>query len=122
MVLDLQFAAYGQTEGKKLPDPQDLFPRKRYQTAMKERSTRTSMMNRMRHSTWRRQENFNKQLQVFLNRDRFQQNATWQAEYDRLAAIPMGSATQDTMDRLQDLREVIVTRVDPKSQLLSKTH
>ena len=68
------------------------------------------IVKKLRHSTWRRKENHDKQLQFVLNKERYQQNATWQAEYDRLtsqnAAIP-GLQSQMN-DRLDNLRNVLL--------------
>ena len=65
---------------------------------------------RMRHSTWRRQESHNKQLQHFLDRERYQQNQTWQGEYDRLASrSAAGVALQPFVDaRLEALKTLMV--------------
>ena len=68
------------------------------------------LAKRMRHSTWQRQESHNKQLQHFLDRERYQQNQTWQSEYDRLASrSAAGVALQPFVNaRLETLKTLMV--------------
>ena len=44
------------------------------------------LMRRLRHSAHKRHENHTKQVQFLLDRNRYQQNQTWLAEYDRLTS------------------------------------
>jgi hypothetical protein len=44
------------------------------------------LMRRLRHGAHRRHENHTKQVQFLLDRNRYQQNQTWLAEYDRLTS------------------------------------
>jgi len=74
----------------------------------------------MRHDTWRRSENFNKQVQHFIDRKRFQQNHTWQIEADRLKSYeighPVGSPGHTVEhinaidERLDQLKRLIIAR------------
>ena len=69
----------------------------------------------LRNSAYTRFENHNKQLQHFLDRNRFQQNETWRAEYDRLHALQSNEMTEAIAQRMQDLRDVIVRKQNPKT-------
>jgi hypothetical protein len=51
------------------------------------------LMRRLRHGAHRRHENHTKQVQFLLDRNRYQQNQTWLAEYDRLTSDINGTRT-----------------------------
>ena len=116
MVLDLELAEY-----KKMKFPSRVtemrFPaRQPVRMSLRHRSDLEAIVRRMRHDTWRRSENFNKQLQHFIDRKRFQQNETWQLEADRLKAYynanpGHGVAHLDAIDdRMDQLKRLIVAR------------
>ena len=71
---------------------------------------------RLRQSTWRRAESHNKQLQHFLDRERYQQNASWQSEYDRLRSTYTPGLQPYVDDRMQALGEMIAGRKLDKLQ------
>ena len=102
--MDLNLAAYKEHKFKYAdPKPRlrELFMRKRI-TSLKEDPNRYSeIAKRMRHDTWRRAESHNKQLQHFLDRERFQQNQTWQSEYDRLRTTYAPGLQPHVDDRMQ---------------------
>ena len=111
--MDLQLAAYkAQKRGYHDPRPLDGNP-----IALKmpvvETAARTrvfsSMAKKLRHSAWRRQESYNKQLALFLNRERFQQNQTWQGEYERLTSTTTAPGLQPFVNaRLEQLKTLLV--------------
>ena len=120
MVLDLELAEY-----KKMTFPARVtemrFPEKQpVRMSLRHRSDLEAIVRRMRHDTWRRSENFNKQVQHFIDRKRFQQNETWQIEADRLKsyynANPVGApghsaAHIDAIDERRDLlKRLIIAR------------
>ena len=89
--MDLQLAAYKADRFKFVDSspPQPVLGGKPPKLFVPLRSRGTHLdqiAKRMRHSTWRRQESHNKQLQHFLDRERYQQHETWQGEYDRLVS------------------------------------
>jgi len=114
--MDLELAAYKQ--GKpfaKFNDGPQPIPRRRpimFRPLVDGTATDLDkIVKRLRHSSWRRQENHNKQLQMFLNRERFQQNATWQAEHDRLLSstvIAPGLQAQ-VNERIEALRNLLIS-------------
>ena len=67
-------------------------------------------VKRLRYSTWRRKENHDKQLQFILNKEKYQQNQTWQAEYDRLSSqnTALPGLQNQINDRLDSLRNVLL--------------
>ena len=110
--MDLQLAAY--KAGKQVyvdPKPIDLrtmFPQRRVKTLAQRRTALDIIAKQMRDSTWRRHESHEKQLKHFLDRERFQQNATWQAEYDRLASVPAPALQPFVNARLETLKSLLV--------------
>ena len=111
--MDLQLAAYkAQKRGYHDPRPWDGNPIAKKMPVV-ETAARTRVFNSMakkfRHSAWRRQENHNKQLALFLNRERFQQNQTWQGEIDRLASTATAPGLQPFVDaRLEQLKTLLI--------------
>ena len=113
--MDLQLAAYKADRFKFVDSspPQPVLGGRQPKMFVPLRSRGTHLdyiAKRMRHSTWRRQESHNKQLQHFLDRDRYQQNQTWQSEYDRLAShTTTGVALQPFVDaRLEALKTLLI--------------
>ena len=51
------------------------------------------LIRRLRHGAHKRHENHTKQVQFLLDRNRYQQNQTWLAEYDRLTSDINGTRT-----------------------------
>jgi hypothetical protein len=51
------------------------------------------LMRRLRHGAHKRHENHTKQVQFLLDRNRYTQNQTWLAEYDRLTSDINGTRT-----------------------------
>jgi hypothetical protein len=88
--------------------------------SMRHRSDLDAIVSRMRHDTWNRSEQFNKQVQHFIDRKRFEQNHTWQIEADRLkdyyTRYPVGGAGHsiahiDAIDeRRAELQRLIVAK------------
>ncbi len=71
----------------------------------------TQLMQRLRNSAWRRNESQNKQVAFLLNQERFQQNATWQGEYDRLASREVSAELQPFVNaRLEELKKLLVKK------------
>ena len=69
------------------------------------------LMKRIRDSAWRRNEGHNKQVAFLLNQERFQQNAGWQAEYDRLASRAVAAELQPFVNaRLEELKNLLVKK------------
>jgi hypothetical protein len=102
--MDLQLAAYAagkEAYNTSRPTPiNQLFPRKRFE----------------QHKT---REAHNRQVQMYLDRERFQQNATWRSEYDRLQAADFKTPTMQK--RLENLASAMqVDLPDAKSALFSK--
>ena len=107
--MDLQLAEY--KAGKQMffdPKPmRTLFPRRRMQTQAQSQTALDLIAKQMRDSTWRRHESHEKQLKHFLDRERFQQNQTWQGEYDRLAAVPAPGLQPFVNARLETLKSLL---------------
>lgn len=126
MTIDLDLAAYAAGKAnpysRPTPKPRELFPRRRFHTIQQNRGERDRVMKSLRDSTWRRHEHHQKQLQHFIDRERFQENETWRAEYERLASVPPLELAPDVYKRMGDLRDAIVNKPDPKSVLLSKAY
>ena len=109
MTIDLQLAKFLRKRGKRPPAP-EMFPRRQLYTATQKRGEMDRVATALRHSAWRNQESHNKQLQMFVDRDRFQQKATWQAEFDRLNAVPNSAVMQPYIDaRLLALKDMITS-------------
>ena len=76
-------------------------------------------MNRARHEQHKTREAHNRQVQMFLDRERYQQNATWRAEYDRLQSAAL--KTPMMQKRLENLASAMqVDLPDAKSALFNK--
>ena len=84
------------TGGK--PRPFELFPRKQIHTMQQKRGDLDRVAKALRQDAWKSQESHNKQVQMFVDRARFSQNATWQTEYDRLNSAPNSAAMQPYVD------------------------
>ncbi len=114
MTINLDIAAYN--AGKPVPPTpgptlREIFARKRvYALSSSDSRARTEMIARLRHSTWRRHEAHNKQLQHFMDRERFQQNQTWQAEYDQLRSKYNPGQQHYIDDRMDKLKDLILGR------------
>ncbi len=109
--MDLQLAEY--KAGKQMfvdpkPPIQNLFPRHRVKTQAQRRTELDIIAKQMRDTTWRRHESHEKQLKHFLDRERFHQNATWQAEYDRLASVPAPGMQPFVNARLETLKSLLL--------------
>ena len=101
--MDLQLAAYKASKRGYVYTPfgENPIPGKRATVTMANSRKYNEMLKKLRHSTWLRQEGHDKQLALMVNRRRFQTNATWQAEYDRLASQP--GAPDGRLDQLKAL-------------------
>ena len=114
MTIDLQLVEhFARKHGKsKIPGPGKTkiqLSGPRLESYMQSRNGLDLITKQLRDSTWRRHESHNKQLQHFLDRDRYQMNATWQSEYDRLAsqtAVP--GQWLFVHDRMQQLKDLLV--------------
>ena len=109
--MDLQLAEYKACKFQ-FQDPvaanRAIFKRPRIMAYAQSRNGLDLITKQLRDSTWRRHESHNKQLKHFLDRERYQQNVTWQGEYDRLAAIPT-PALQPFIDaRLETLKTLLI--------------
>ena len=109
--MDLQLAEY--KAGKyQFQDPvtanRALFKRPRIMAYAQSRTGLDLITKQLRDSTWRRHESHNKQLKHFLDRERYQQNATWQGEYDRLASVPAPGLQPFVDARLDTLKSLLV--------------
>ena len=113
MVLDIQLANRVVERGN-VPHPSQLFPRRQYHAIMRDPTKLDEIAKLARASTWRRMEGHNKQVQHFLDRERFQQNATWRAEFERLSAIPLPQLQPHVAERMEALKEVIVNQAPRK--------
>ena len=122
--MDLQLAAYaaGRQDLYNLPKPvpiHQLFPRKRFQSLMQDNRQLAQVMNRARHEQHRTRESHNKQVEMYLARERFQQNASWRAEYDRLRSSAIITPTMQK--RLENLAAVMKPEAaDGKTELFLK--
>ena len=118
MVLDLELAEYKKYKFPERVTEPRLPARRPVHMSLRHRSDLEAIVRRMRHDTWGRSEQFNKQLQHFIDRKKFQQNHTWQMEADRLKDYytrhPVGEAGHsadhiDAIDeRRADLKRLIV--------------
>ena len=113
--MDLEIAAYkrGKPFAKFSDGPQPV-PRRRPAFFMplidRQPTDLDKVVKRLRHSTWRRQESHNKQLQHFINRENYAQNQTWQAEHDRLLGstdVPTG-LQPFVNQRLESLKNMMI--------------
>ena len=120
--MDLQLAAYaaGKDVYTRTPTVREMFPRKRITKLMQDKGRLTQVMNSLRHSAHRTQGSHNKQVQMYLDRERFQQNVSWRAEYDRLASTtPREPHLQKRLDDLKDVMQ-IPDASDMKTKLFNK--
>ena len=110
MTIDLALATLARKLGKRPPAP-ERFPRRQLYTAMQKRGELDRIAAALRQSSWRTQESHNKQLQMFLDRAKFQQKSTWEAEYDRLNSVPNSAVMQPYIDaRLLELKDMLTTK------------
>ena len=110
MTIDLQLAAHKQ-QIRPATSPawnSQLFRRPRIQGYSKTRNGMDLITKQLRDSTWRRHEAHEKQLKHFLDRDRFQRNATWQGEYDRLTSQQTAAMQPFLHDRIEQLKDLLV--------------
>jgi hypothetical protein len=112
--MDLQLAAYkqGKTFAKFNEGPQPI-PKRRPAFFMPlhdgSNTDLDKIVKRLRHSTWKRQESHNKQLQHFINRENYSQNQTWQNEHDRLASVETAPGLQPFVNqRLDALKSLMI--------------
>jgi len=84
------------------------------------------LMRQLRHGAHKRHENHTKQVQFLLDRNRYQQNQTWLAEYDRLTSDINGTRTvkrrthrppiHGRPSSIYDERQVTVPRVNAEDR------
>ena len=113
MTIDLQLATYKQKTEPSVDAIQTswnkrLFQQPRIQGYAKSRNGFDLITKQLRDSTWRRHESHEKQLKHFLDRDRFQRQATWQGEYDRLLPQAVGPLQPFLNARLEELKDLLV--------------
>jgi hypothetical protein len=113
-MIDLELAAYKagkrpmQSAQSNIKDHNKLFTRRRIDTYAQSRTQLDLITTQLRHSTWKRQEQYEKQLKHFLDRDRYQYNSTRQAEYDRLISDTTSIAFQPHVnERLRELKNFL---------------
>ena len=70
------------------------------------------LLKRIHNSaSYARNEKHNKQVAMLVNRERFQQNATWQGEYDRLASTTIAPELQPFVNaRLDALKKMLINK------------
>jgi hypothetical protein len=67
------------------------------------------LVKRMRDGAHLCHEGHTKQVQFLLDRERYLQNQTWQAEYDRLASFVVAPRLQPSVNaRLDDLKTLLI--------------
>ena len=106
MTIDLQLAAHRPMLNAPKWDRR-LFQQPRIRGYAQSRNGLDLLTKQLRDSTWRRHESHEKQLKHFLDRDRFQRNATWQGEYDRLSSQMIPGQPLITA-RLEELKDLLV--------------
>ena len=111
--MDLQLAKYARD--KQMPaQPRDFDGNPIFRmTPVVENAIRSrvysKLLKRLRNSAYRRHEGHNKQLQFMLDREKFQQNATWQGEYDRLASQTVPEGLQPFVNaRMEQLKSALI--------------
>ena len=114
-MIDLESAKYAQTKrGYQSPKDFDGNPILKKRAVVKTlQSSRAyhETLKRIRDSAHLRNEGHNKQVAMLLNRERFQQNATWQAEYDRLASRAVAPELQPFVNaRLEELKKMLINK------------
>ena len=107
-MIDLQLAQLAAGRGTTRKSNRELFRQPRIKAYAQSRTGLDLITKQLRDSTWRRQESHDKQLKHFLDRDRFQRNATWQGEYDRLASQPAATLQPFVDARLEELKDLLV--------------
>jgi len=107
-MIDLQLAQLAAGRGPTRKSNKELFRQPRIMSYAQSRTGLDLITKQLRDSTWRRQESHDKQLKHFLDRDRFQRNATWQSEYDRLASQPTPDMQPFVNTRLEQLKDLLV--------------
>ena len=118
--MDLELAAYrrGKSFAQFNDGPQPI-PKRRpmFFTPFKNGGTELDkFVRRLRHSSWRRAESQNKQMQLFMDRKKFQDHQSWQSEYDRLRATVTAPGLQASVEeRLEGLRTAML---DPRQREL----
>ena len=109
MVLDIDIAMFARnmkSYGQDRTKPPPKFKRPRVGVTPLSRQTPIDQIAKhLRHNAWKQHEQHNKQVQMLINQRRFAQNASWQAEYDRLKGSNILSAEdQQRIDgRIDDL-------------------
>ena len=114
-MIDLEIAKYAQTKrGYQSPKDFDGNPILKKRAVVKTlQSSRAyhETLKRIRDSAHLRNEGHNKQVAMLLNRERFQQNATWQAEYDQLASRAVAPELQPFVNaRLEELKKMLINK------------
>ena len=107
-MIDLQLAQLAAGRGPTRDSNRVLFRQPRIKAYAQSRTGLDLITKQLRDSTWRRQESHDKQLKHFLDRDRYQRNATWQGEYDRLASQPAAALQPFIDSRLEQLKDLLV--------------
>lgn len=114
-MIDLEIARYAQ--GKRAyqtPSALDENPIFKKRAVLKTLQTSRAyhdVLKRIRDSAYLRNESHNKQVAMLLNRERFQQNATWQGEYDRLASRAIPVELQPFVNaRLDELKKLLINK------------
>ena len=120
--MDLELAAFA--KGKKNFDYRNPIPKKRraFYNGYKNGNLQLSLfVKKLRHNNWRTVENHNKQVQVLLDRERFQQHKSWQMEHDRIRSHEYGTwegdipRTNDLGNRALDLYNFLSLLKNPAS-------
>ena len=108
MTLDIDIALYARNRMSYGDDARPVPRMKQRRTSITPLTRQTPLdqiAKHMRYTAHKRHEQHTKQVQMLLNQRKFAQNATWQAEYDRLRGSNILSAEdQQRVDaRLDDL-------------------
>ena len=114
--MNLEIAAYAR--GKNIfpafnPGPQPIPKRKPIlftPNMTKNKTDLQKIVQKLRHSSQQRQESHNKQLEMFVNRQRFLQNENIHNEYDRLRSTGhTAPGLQPFLDsRIEELKNIMV--------------
>ena len=106
-MIDLELAEFAATRFPDKVRGRPIFRRPRLRAYAESRTGLDVIAKQMRESTWRRHESHEKQLKHFLDRERYRQNQTWQAEYDRLASVPAPGLQPYVDARLGALKDLL---------------
>ena len=114
-MIDLEIAKYAQNKGgyqaPKDFDGNPILKKRAVVKTLKSSRAYNEALKTMRDTAYLRNEGHNKQVAMLLNRERYQQNATWQGEYDRLASRAVAPELQPFVNaRLEELKKMLINK------------